>query len=93
MGLGPYIYLVWFVLVLASLAVTGVLLMRRQSRGLRHSLFAVAGALLCWAFVSAYSGACEIPGYIDSMAFAISMAIGLAGIVLFVLGCRALKGT
>ena len=91
MGLGPYIYLLWSALVLASLIVAGIHLARRQYHGIRHALGAVIGALLTWAFVSAYAGACEITGYIGSMAFTISIAVGMAGIVLFVLGCRALR--
>jgi hypothetical protein len=91
MGLGPYIYLLWSALVLASLIVAGIHLARRQRHGIQHALGGVIGALSTWAFVSAYAGACEMTDYVGSMAFAISIGVGIAGITLFILGCSALK--
>ena len=93
MGLGLYVCLAWFTLVLASLAIAGLHLARRRFEGVAASLAAVMGALLCFGFVSAYIGVCERSGYAGSRPFMVSVALGIAGLVLFALSCLQLRGS
>ena len=85
------IYIVWFMLVFASYVVAAIHIVRLRSRGVVPALAVHIGALLCFAFVSAYIGVYEIRGYTRSIAFAVSLAIGFAGVGMIVWSCRRLK--
>ncbi len=82
MGLGPQVYMVWFVVLLSSWASAGIHIKRRQSNGIRLSVASVFGGLMAWTLVSAYIGVCELDGYARSTGFAVSLVIGIAGILL-----------
>ncbi len=89
MGLGPYIYMAWFAVVLGALVMTVIHVARGGFRGVGPALLAITGALLSWAFVSAYIGAVEVDGYVTSGPFAVSLTIGMTGIGL--MGWSGLK--
>lgn len=91
MGLGPYFYLAWFVLVALALLVSVLHLVKKGWRGLGHATATILGALLSWAFISAYIGAVEIPGYTGTVAFAVSLLLGAAGLALLAASCLKLR--
>ncbi len=87
MGLGPYLFIAWAGVFLASLSIAGVHLVRRRLQGVGAALAAVTGALLSWALMVAYIGACEIDGYAGGRAFMVFLAVGIAGVALLTLSC------
>jgi len=91
MGWGPWVYMIWCAVMLASLAVAALHVWRRRSRGVGPALTAVVGALLSWWLVSAYIGACEIDRYAASAAFPASLIVGLAGLALVARSCMGLR--
>ena len=91
MKLGLYAYLAWFVVLLVALAVAGIHWVRRQSQGLGSSLAAILGAVLSWGLVSATIGVCEMKDYAGTTAFAVSLLIGFAGLILLAWSCTRLK--
>lgn len=58
---------------------------------LGHATATILGALLSWAFISAYIGAVEIPGYTGTVAFAVSLLLGAAGLALLAASCLKLR--
>ncbi len=93
MGLGPQLYMVWFVVLLFSWVSAGIHVKHRQSNGIRLSLASVLGGLMSWTLVSAYIGWCEIDGYARSAGFALSLMIGIAGILFVTLSGLKLKSS
>lgn len=90
MGLGPQVYMAWFAVVAAAMVVAVIHLVRKP-RSVVLALSATLGALLSWGLVSAYIGACEIDGYAGSKGFAASLAVGNAGLALFVCSCARVR--
>jgi len=91
MELGPVVYILWLVVLLASLIIAGVHISRKKLHGLTRAATLVFGALMTWALVSAYIGAQEIDNYSRSKPFAWSLAIGAAGVVLLVASVLRIK--
>lgn len=83
MGLGPFFYLMWFAIMLASLVVAVMHLFRSQRYSWLFAVTAVTGGLMSWALISAYIGAEELKGYVGSWAFYIPVGIGVFGLALF----------
>jgi hypothetical protein len=91
MRFGPYIYLIWFGILIIALVAAVLHLLGGRRQAVVNALMAIAGAVLSWAFVSAYIGACEIDAYATSRAFVASLMIGAMGLGLFVLSCIRLR--
>ena len=91
MGLGPYVYVGWFVVLLAALVVAVLHLVRGRPQRASSALAAVMGGLLSWLLVSAYIGACEMKDYAGTRAFSVSLVIGMAGLLLLAWSCTRLK--
>lgn len=87
MSLGPCIHAGWFGILIASQLLAGSHINRGGVIGVIRGFAGIVGAFLCWAFVSAYCSANEMPGYVDSRAFSLSMGIGLIGFMMFLLSC------
>lgn len=91
MGLGPYLYMGWLVVLLASLAVAGVHLVRERPHKVKSALAALFGGLLSWMLISAYVGAREMKDYAGTLAFWVSLGLGIAGLLLLAWSCTRLK--
>lgn len=91
MSLGPCIYAGWFGVLIASQFIAGSHMNRSGVFGVVKGFMGIIGAFLCWAFISAYCGAIELPGYIHSKAFNVSVATGILGFLFFLLSCLTLK--
>jgi hypothetical protein len=55
------------------------------------ALAAVTGSLLTWMLVSAYVGTCEMKDYPGTLAFWVSLGLGIAGLLLLAWSCTRLK--
>lgn len=90
MSLGVCLYAGWFGILIASELVAGSHMNRGGWHGVVRGFAGIIGAFLCWAFISAYSGAVEMPDYVNSRAFGIAVATGVIGFLLFVMSCVTL---
>ena len=91
MSLGPCIYAGWFGVLIASQFIAGSHMNRSGVVGVVKGFIGIIGAFLCWAFISAYCGAAEMPGCVHSKAFGITVGIGTLGFLLFLLSCLTLE--
>src|SRR3989339_807786 len=90
MSLGPYIYAGWFGILIASQFIAGSHMNRSGWLGVIKGFTGIIGAFLCWAFISAYFNVAEMPGYVNSKAFSITVGTGTLGFLLFLLSCLTL---
>ena len=87
MSLGPCMYAGWFGILIASQLLAGRHMNRSGTAGVIRGFVGIIGAFLCWAFVSAYCGVMEMPGYVSSRAFDVSIGLGVFGLILFLQSC------
>jgi hypothetical protein len=81
--------LVWLLVATGSCAAPVIAAARRGIRAMCVALTAPLGAIMCFGFVSATIGIVEGPWTLDSLAFWLAVALGLAGVVLIWVGWRA----
>jgi hypothetical protein len=82
-------YLIWFGVMTLALIGTLVAGVRRRG-GWVNGIKLLLGGLLMFGFVSGIVGIQEAANYARSLAFAISMALGLTGAVLFYFGSKGI---
>ncbi|MBT5608708.1 MAG: hypothetical protein HN742_24410 [Lentisphaerae bacterium] len=93
MGIGPIILLVWFLLMISSIATGIVMAVVRGVGSLKWSAQTVLGTLLYYGFISAGLGVSEGVWTATSPGLLIALAVGGAGVALTIVGIRGLVRT
>ncbi len=77
---------VWFGIMVAAFVVALALAWRKRFKGMVRGLGAFLGGLLSGALVAAIIGLYEVPGYVATSGFWLSLIIGALGLFLFCSG-------
>jgi len=93
MNIGPIILLLWILLVSSSIITAIVMAIVKGASSLKWSVKIVLGTLLYYGFISACLGKSEGEWTMSFPGFLVALTIGIAGVVLTIIGVRGLIHT